>query len=165
MESDLLTLIERLEALVNDGGRVPLSARVMIPDADAFHLIDQMRQSLPREIVRARHIYQERDRILAEARLEADSMRTSAQAERDTLLAEHSITVDAIRNAENMMRETRTECERIRLEADAYALNSLRDMQVHLLQIRREIDQTLKTVANGVELLETRARFTNVAKA
>lgn len=163
MESELLALIDELETLLGAGGRVPLSSRVLVAAPDAYHLLDQMRQSLPREMMRARHIYQERDRIVQDAKIEAESIRASAQTERETLLAEHAITVEALRQAETMKREARAECERLRLEADAYALHSLRDVQVQLAQTRNALEATLKTVHGGIELLDTRAARAAVA--
>lgn len=160
MESELLTLIDQVENLLNEGGRVPLSTRVMVQSTDIFRLLDAMRQSLPREIVRARHIYQERDRLLQEAQIEADAMRAAARAEREALVAEHHVTIEAIRAAEAMKREAKAECDRLKLEADSYALQSLRELQVKLLHLRTDLDQTLKTVAGGVELLEGRSRLT-----
>jgi cell division septum initiation protein DivIVA len=156
MESELLALIEQMELLLGEGGRVPLSSRVMIAPTEAYRLLDLMRQSLPREVVRARHIYQERDRILGEAQVEADALRAAARAEREALIAEHSVTVEAMRAAEAMKREARAECERLRLEADAYALHSLRDLQVQLAKTKADLDATVKTVSGGIEMLESR---------
>lgn len=157
MESEILALIDQLEALCSTGGRVPLSSRVMMTPSEVYHLLDQMRQSLPREIVRARHIYQERDRILQDAQMEADALRAAAKAERAALLAEHSIVVEAQTTAESVKREARSERERILLEADAYALHSLRDMQVQLLQTRQALEVTIKTVSGGIDMLEDRS--------
>ena len=155
MESELLALIDQLEALLESSGKVPISGRIMVPGPDAYRLLDQMRQALPREVVRARHIYQERDRLLQEARIEADGIRASATAEHDALLAQHTITIEAIRAAEQVKRDARAESERLRLEADAYALHSLRDLQVQLMHLRAALDATLKTAVGGVEHLES----------
>lgn len=157
MDSELLALIDQLEALCSTGNRVPLSSRVMISAPETFRLLDQMRQALPREVVRARHIYQERDRILQEAQAEAEAMRAAARAERAALLAEHSITVEAIGNAETITREARAERERLRRETDDYALQSLRDLSNRLTQTAEALEVTQRTVAGGIDLLESRA--------
>lgn len=157
MESKILALIDQLEALLNAGGRVPLSGRLMVNATEAYRLLDQMRQNLPHEVIRARHIYQERERILHAAQIDAENTRVAAQAERAALLTDHAITIEAIHTAEQVKREARTECERIRLDADAYALHSLRDLQVQLVQTRVALDATLKTIIGGVELLESRS--------
>lgn len=156
MDSELLALCDQLEALLNASGRVPLSARVIVAAPEIFRLLDAMRQALPREVARARHIYQERDRILSEAKRDAEQIRVTARAERETLIAAHSVTVDALRQAETTKRDARAETERLRAEADAYALGKLRELHERLGQTRAALDATLKTVSGGVEHLELR---------
>ena len=157
MESEILALIDQLEVLLSSGGRVPLSSRVMVQAPEAFHLLDEMRQSLPREIVRARHIFQERDRILQEAQTEADAIRASARAEREALVADHPILLEAAATAEVQRAETRRECEELRAEADTYALNSLRELQAQLEEARQHLNATIKTTQGGIALLHGRA--------
>jgi len=161
MDSELLALFDQLEVLLQEGRRVPLSSHVMILPGEAIRLLDQMRQTLPREIVRGRHIYQERERLLQEAQAEAEAIRVAARSEREALIAEHTITIEAIRVAEQVKREAHNESERLHMEADAYALHSLRDLQVQLAQYRGELDQTLKTVSGGIEMLEGRTHYTS----
>jgi cell division septum initiation protein DivIVA len=157
MDSEILALIDALEELLSAGGRVPLSSRVMVPAPEAYHLLDQMRQTLPREIIRARHIFQDRDRLLQEAQNDADALRASARAERETVLSEHAITLEATASAEAMLAEARRECDRMRDEADRYALESLRDLHALLLRVRDEAEATLKTTRGGIMLLNDRA--------
>lgn len=157
MESEILALIDQVEELLSAGGRVPLSSRVMVQAAEAFHLLDQMRQALPREIVRARHIYQERDRILQEAQTEAEAIRAAARAEHEVLVAHHVILVEATAAAEARRAEARRECEHLRAEADTYAVTSLHDLHRQLEQARQQLDATLKTTQGGISLLRSRA--------
>ncbi|MBA3823975.1 MAG: hypothetical protein H0X24_08770 [Ktedonobacterales bacterium] len=157
MESELLALIDQLEEFLSAGGRVPLSQRVMVAAPDAFRLLDAMRQALPREIAHARHIYQERERLLQEARTEADATRIAARAEREALIAEHPILREATAVAQALRAETLRECARLRAEADTYALTSLRDLQTQLTQTRQLLDATLKTTAAGIAHLQTQA--------
>ncbi len=158
MESELLALIDQLEELLSAGGRVPLSQRVMVAAPDAFRLLDAMRQALPREIAHARHIYQERDRLLQEARTEADATRIAARAEREALIADHPILREATAVAQSLRAETLRECAQLRAEADTYALTSLRDLQDQLTQTRHLLDATLKTTAGGIAHLQAHAR-------
>ena len=150
MESELLTLIDQLEELLSAGGRVPLSQRVLVSAPDAFRLLDQMRQSLPREVAHARHIYQERERILLEARTESDATRAAARAEREALIADHVVLQEAAAAAQTLRAEAQRECARLRAEADTYAITSLRDLHDHLTQARQLLDATLKTTGAGI---------------
>ena len=156
MESEILALIDELEVLLSSGGRVPLSSRVMVQAPEAFHLLDQMRQSLPREIVRARHIFQERDRTMQEAQTEADAIRASARAEHEALVADHAILLEVAAAAEVQRAETRRECDQMRAEADTYTINSLRELQAQLEAARQHLNATLKTTQGGIALLHAR---------
>jgi cell division septum initiation protein DivIVA len=161
MESEILTLIDQLEELLSAGGRVPLSQRVMVPAPEAYHLLDEMRQTLPREIARARHIYQERERILQEAQTEAEALRAAARAEREALIAHHPVLREATAAAEARQEAARQECARLRAEADAYALASLRELQAQLYEARQALDATLKTTQGGIAHLTSRATATS----
>ena len=44
---DILHLVDRLEELVNEGRRLPLSNKVMVDEQKIWDLIDQMRISIP----------------------------------------------------------------------------------------------------------------------
>jgi hypothetical protein len=158
MDSELLALIDQLEEMLSAGSRVPLSQRVMVTAPDAFRLLDAMRQALPREIAHARHIYQERERLLQEAHTEAEATRAAAKAEREALVADHPILREATAVAQSLRAETLRECARLRAEADAYALTSLRDLQTQLHQSRQLLDATIKTTTAGIEHLQTQAR-------
>lgn len=157
MESEILALIDQVEELLSASGRVPLSQRVMVPAPEAFHLLDQLRQALPREVARARQLLHERDRILQEAQTEAEAMRAAARAEREALVAQHPIALAAAAAAEALMVETRQECARMRADADAYALTALRDLHGQLAQARAALETTLKTTQGGMSLLANRA--------
>lgn len=160
MESELLAYIDQLEKMAAEASHVPFSTKVMVAPSDVCQILDQMRQALPREVVRARHLLQERDRIISEAQTIAEATRAAAQAERESLLSEHSIIAEAMRQAEQLRRETRAACDRMKMESDAYALHSLRDLQIQLARLRADVDTALKTVHGGIDLLEVRTSYT-----
>jgi hypothetical protein len=157
MESEILALIDLVEELLSASGRVPLSQRVMVPAPEAFHLLDQLRQALPREVARARQLLHERDRILQEAHTEAEAQRAAARAEREALVAQHPIMLAATAAAEALLAETRQECAHMRADADAYALMALRDLHGQLALARAALEATLKTTQGGMSLLANRA--------
>jgi cell division septum initiation protein DivIVA len=163
MESEILALIDHIEELLSTGGRVPLSSRVMVQANEAFQLLDQMRQALPREVVRARHIYQERDRILQEAQTEAEALRAAARAEREALVADHAILLEATAAAEALRTQTRRECDHQRAEADTYTLQALRELSLQLDQTHEHLEATIKTTQGGMALL--RSRMSRAIKA
>lgn len=157
MESEILALIDQLEELLSAGGRVPLSQRVMVPAPEAYRLLDELRQAMPREVARARHIYQERERILQEAQTEAEALRAAARAEREALIADHPILREATAAAEARQEAARQEVAHLRADADTYALTTLRELQAQLNDVRQALDATCKTTQGGIAHLTSRA--------
>ena len=69
---DIQFLVERIEALVVNGRKVPMTSQVILEQAAVLDLIDQLRVAIPEEVKQARRINQESDRVLSKAREEAE---------------------------------------------------------------------------------------------
>jgi cell division septum initiation protein DivIVA len=127
---DILHLVDRLEETVKRSRRVPFSALRLVDERRVWALIDQMRISVPEEVRRAQRINQERDRILAQARGEAEQL---------------------VRQAESRAVAIRDSAEReaaaLRTEADAYVFNAL-------CQLEEELRRTLRVVENGLRKIQ-----------
>src|ERR671934_490555 len=100
-EVDIQFLVERLEALVVNARKVPMTSTVMLEQAQVLDLIDQLRVAIPEEVKQARRINQETDRVLAKAREEAESIIGAAQEQAALLLQDQSI----IRQAESRAQD------------------------------------------------------------
>jgi hypothetical protein len=79
---DILALIDRLDDLVHNAKGVPLTDQVRIDRAEIYDLLDEMRLKIPQAIKDARWIQFEREKLLAEAREEAQQI--VAEARRST---------------------------------------------------------------------------------
>jgi hypothetical protein len=79
-------LVDRLEALLNKGWRVPLSAKTMIDEDEFLDIVDQMRIAFPEEIKQAKKIVQERERIITQAQEEAKNIVETADIQYDELV-------------------------------------------------------------------------------
>ena len=96
-------VIEALEQKINSARRVPMTGYSMIDGGALIDLIGQMRIALPKAIVQAQDVLDEREEILANARQEAD--KTADQAD--------TIYTDTV----NKAKEVR---DQIHQDADAY---------------------------------------------
>jgi vacuolar-type H+-ATPase subunit H len=143
---DILTLIDRLETLVNEGWRIPFTAKTVVDENAFFDLIDQMRVSIPQEIKRANDLLQERDRVLATAAQEAERIIEEARERAARLVDEHEIVAAARAEAESIKAEAQREAEDICKGADEYAMGVL-------TQLESELSSLLKTTSNGIEQL------------
>lgn len=147
--ADILYLIDRLEELLNDGFRVPMTTNAVIDENAFLDIIDQLRITIPNEIREAQRILQDRDRIIADAEEEANRLLREARLERDELVADDEIVEQARARAGEITADAHEEAEQIRYEADAYAARVLGDLE-------QELQHILRTVHNGLTVLEER---------
>jgi cell division septum initiation protein DivIVA len=144
---DIQHLLGRLEAILLESRRVP-GTKMRMVDADrCFQLIDQMVLAIPEEIKKAQKIEQERDRVIAQAKEEADRIRDLARDEAAHLADDTTVMSIAQNRAEALEERARRETERLRAEADNYALDTLR-------RLREELEHISGVVNNGVVKLE-----------
>jgi cell division septum initiation protein DivIVA len=144
---EILALVDRLEKLVNDGWRVPLSAKTVIDENAFFELIDQMRVSIPQEIKRANELLQEREKVLAAASDEAERIIEGAREHAARLVDENEIMAAARAEAEGIKAQARRETAEILKGADEYAVGVLGDLESNLASL-------LQTTANGLAKLK-----------
>ena len=79
---DILHLVDRLEELVNNARQVPLTHNIVIDEDRLIDLIDQMRVSIPDEVKKAQKTLADKDKILAQAKEEAERTLMVAREER-----------------------------------------------------------------------------------
>ncbi len=145
---DILHLVDRLEELFNESRSVPLTHSVIVDEERILDIIDQMRVSIPEEIKKAQQLLAQRDRIMAQAKEEAD--RTIALArEKSEQLVERDAIVEAARaRADQIIDSIRGENDRTKHEADEYVLQSLTNLEA-------EIDRILGQVRNGIRTIQS----------
>ncbi|MBV8444321.1 MAG: hypothetical protein JOZ92_00235, partial [Candidatus Dormibacteraeota bacterium] len=84
----VLDAVDELEELVSTARRVPLSANVMVNEDEVLELVDRIRLALPEELVAARHLVQDRDRLMVGAEQEAEQLLARAEQESERLVRE-----------------------------------------------------------------------------
>ncbi len=145
---DILHLVDRLEELFNESRSIPLTHNVMVDEERILDIIDQMRVSIPEEIKKEQQLLAQRDRIMAQAKEEADRTLVIAREKSDTLVERDAI-VDAARaRAEQIMEQARVENEKTKREADDYVLQTLTGLEA-------ELDRILAQVRNGIRTLQS----------
>jgi len=140
---DILHLVDRLEQLVNEGRRLPLSNKVMLDEQKIWDLIDQMRIAIPEEVKKAKRTNQERDRIIAQAHEEAARLVDLKREEAAALVSEHELTKAAETRAATIVERAQRDVESLRADADEYVLQVLGDLAASL-------ERALNEVRNGI---------------
>ena len=152
--SDIYHFIDRLEKLLNESWRMPLSAFLVINEDDFLDVIDQMRTAIPREIRDAEKLQRERERVIAQAEEESDRIVQRSREEADQVLSEHEIIQAATQREQTILERARGDAEVLRAEADAYAREVLIALNDQVGAMEAQIGSLLHTVQNGLHSLD-----------
>lgn len=150
---DIISLLEELEELVDEAGSVPFSKKVTINPEDVYGIINDMKDAIPQEIKDAQWVNEERDRIISEAKSQAENIRNQAQEEVKRayeeadrrvkqLINEHSITVQANSEAERIVSEAKNTAKTI-------TTNSLAYVDQILSKTSEELRNTLQVIEDN----------------
>jgi cell division septum initiation protein DivIVA len=155
---DLLSLLDRLEHLITSSQRMPMTNRVLVREQDVLQLVDEIRAALPEEMKQAHRIYQERDRLLAQAEAEANRIIGAAREEAERLINDDEVLRLAAERAAEIESEAEEQAGNLRNGADAYAVQTLRDLEDRLNEVQVQLERTVLGIHKGVETLHERAR-------
>jgi vacuolar-type H+-ATPase subunit H len=126
-----------------------LSSNVIVDQARALDLLDQLRVAVPEEIRAAKRINEETERIVERAQEEAERILARAQEQAAFLIEERELTRAAeIRSAE-IISDGQREADEIRRGADEYA-------QSVLVKLEGECIRALQSIKRGLALLDDR---------
>lgn len=129
---DIMTLVDRLEDLIAEGKKVPLTSSVMVNEQKIYDIIDEIRASFPDEIKQARWIVKERQEMLDEAEKEAARVIEEARKKAENLAADTEVVRLAENQADKIMEDARAKEREIRLGAEDYADEMLANLEVNL---------------------------------
>ena len=148
---DIQFLVERLEALIVNARKVPMTSQIILEQATILDLIDQLRVAIPEEVRQARRINQEGDRVLTRARDEAEQIIGAAQEQAALLLQDQSILREAEAKSQELLDRAQGKSEETMRGADQYAADVL-------VRLDSDLVKTLSIIKKSLEVLEERTR-------
>jgi cell division septum initiation protein DivIVA len=155
---EILLLIDRLESLIGESQRLPLTSKRMLDETPLLNLIDQMRVSVPVDIREAQRILSESEAQLEAASQEAQLLLTEAEKESKRRVDESHLLSEAEVRAEQLVDEARENASRLRAEAEETALRARSEADEYALQVLSNLHNQLlefsTSVQRGIELLK-----------
>ena len=145
----LVILLDRLENIVENSTKVPLTSRVVVDRDEVLDIIDEIRMSMPEEIEKAEWVIKERDNIIAEAQKEAQDVVRKAQDYIGKSITESDIVKQAHEQAQKILDEAKSVARELRHDAEAYT-------DTQLEQLERALSETLGVVKRGRDVLTKR---------
>ena len=144
---DILHLIDRLEELFNESRAIPFTHNVVVDEEKMLDLIDQMRVAIPEEMKKAQQVIAQRDKLLAQAKEEANRTVSLAREKGEQMIERDSIVQTAQSYAEERATDIIAEAENTRVEADHYVVETLTNLEL-------ELERYLNQVRNGIRTLQ-----------
>jgi hypothetical protein len=128
---------------------MPLTSNVIIDQARALDLLDQLRVAVPEEIRAAKRINDETERIVDRAQEEGERILARAQEQAAFLIEERELTRVAQLQSAEIISNGQREADEIRRGADEYA-------QSVLVKLEGECIRALQSIKRGLALLDER---------
>ncbi len=161
---EILQLVDQLEQIFNRGYRMPIGGTLMVSEDECMRLIDQMRISVPSAIKESVRMVAERDRILDEARAEAESIVEQARQHAVEMIHQDAVTQEARREAERIVARSRSEADELVKRSQGEANGLILDAEEYTVDtLQRLVDQLSSVVVqarNGIQAIEESRRAT-----
>ena len=148
---DILQLVDRLEELFNQSKPIWFTHSVIVDEDKFLDIIDQMRITVPDEVKKAKQLYAQKDRVLAQAQEEANRTVEQARQKATELVDKEALVMDAQRRVEQIIDQAQLTAEEIRQGADQYSEDTLSGLIT-------EMDRILNQARNGMLVLEQKRR-------
>lgn len=142
--------IEKLNTaitLIEEARSVPLSASCVVHRGEILEILEGARDILPTDLHTAEDIITERNRIIEEGRISAESMIATAREDVARMVEQTAIVQSARDEAQRILDDARDIAAQEREEVEAYIDGRLATLEVIL-------NKTMDAVARGRERLE-----------
>jgi cell division septum initiation protein DivIVA len=135
------------------------STKVVIPKDELYDLLDDLRRDIPEEVKKYQKILRQREKILDEAKSQADTILSDAQEQYKALVEEHAIMQEAYQQADITLREANEQAAQIianaRAQADEIGKGAIYYTRDMLEQAEKTMAAALESAANNARALET----------
>lgn len=145
---DVQERLDELTVMVEDAKSMPLSASCVLNRSQLLDLIEEIRQLLPESVYRADELLADREAVVLDGRREADRILEQARSQADLMVSEHEVYLAAVAESNALRSETAAETSRMRAETDDYIDAKLATFEITL-------QKTLQTVDRGRERLRS----------
>ncbi|MDQ0148908.1 ATPase [Eubacterium multiforme] len=143
-EINIIELLEYLQDLVDNSPKVPMSGKTMIDKKEFLSVIDQIINYLPDQFKKAQWVMNERERILAEAKKEYDSVKEETMQLMRQNVENHDIVKEAKIRAQEILASAKRDSKNIRVGARDYADEILSDLDREMEKNKMELIKSLQ---------------------
>ena len=162
-------VLNELENLIIDAQRVPFSSKRLIEEDELGDIVDALKSVIPEEIKKAKSLLVERNKMLADAKLESEDIIEKTKDYARTLVKDQEIYLMAKKEAEELIENTNSQAEEILLQAREEAMqivaNAKEEAEERLLSAEAHSDKMKNEAREYVfEMLEYMQKTTELAR-
>ncbi|MFZ5824902.1 MAG: hypothetical protein ACOY94_11280 [Bacillota bacterium] len=150
---EIMALIDRLEEMVSQATKVPLTGKILVDPDELLSLVDEMREMVPAEIREANRIARDRESILRESREQAEQTIREAQALAAKLTSEAAVAKEAQSQADELIDQAKRVAREIRQNALEWADELFARTQPDLERIAADTQKAALSVRKAREEL------------
>ncbi|HBN83275.1 MAG TPA: ATPase [Clostridiales bacterium] len=138
---EILKILDTLEDIVSNSTSVPLSGKCLVDRGEILDYIGELKERVPDDIKQAKWVKEERERILGEAKAQAQKIVDEAEGKVQALINDHEITKKAYEQANQTIADSQKNAREIRLGSREYADNLLAQIQDTLNKANQIIEK------------------------
>ena len=118
---EMMKLLDELEDLIDSSKAGIFSGKVSIDKEEVYDIIADMRNAFPNDFKQSKLVIQERNKIIVDAKKEADEMLKDAEEKVNRLIDENEITRQAYQQSSEIMENAKRQAKEMRIGAVEYA--------------------------------------------
>lgn len=141
---DIIKLLELLEEIIDTGTKMPLTGKVLIDKEEALNAVEQIVNYLPDEFKKAQWVCEEKERLLKEAREEAENIKKENINYVKKQIENHDIVKEAKVMADEILKSAKDDAKTMRLGARDYADEVLSQLEKEISLKGEEMVNTVK---------------------
>ena len=144
---EIFTLLETLEDMLDRSKSVPFSDKCIVDKEEILEIIKEIRLKLPDELKQAKWVKEERQRIMADAEAEAQTLIKNAEAKIVKMIDDNVITKQALAQKEEIIENANKISKEISVGTRDYAdevLGKLEEFLEHTMEVVRQNRMELK---------------------
>lgn len=152
MEYSLLDLISMLDEVVRKAQPMPFSKKSMVDVAQVDEIATEMRLVLPKEIQQAQNVVADKNRIINDAKREAEEIIRRAEQRRNELLEENAIMKEARKRATEEISNAQARSNLIRTSTNEFTDKMLARVEELLAKDINNLRVMRKTLNSGNDI-------------
>ncbi len=146
-------LLDELDDVIERGWSIPMSGgKIFVDGEDARQILDDIRETIPKEIREARDLVVQREQILAEAQRDADTIIRVAEEKARNIINQDELVRQAQAKANDLIMQGQAKFKEMRKASNDYvddimrrADESVSDTLAELRKTRQNIKAAQKT--------------------